>query len=41
MNEAGFLDNNLLDLHNSSYDTKADSILLFYYSFKINPSLKR
>ena len=34
-------DNTLLDLHNSSYDTKAEfNTELFYYSFKIIPSLK-
>ena len=34
-------DNTLRDLHNSSYDTKAESNNCFiYYSFKIIPSLK-
>ena len=34
-------DNNLRDLHNSSYDTKAEFNNCFiYYSFKIIPSLK-
>ena len=32
--------NTLRDLHNSSYDTKAEFNYLFYYSFKIIPSLK-
>ena len=32
-------DNTLLDLHNSSYDTKAEFNNCFYYSFKIIPSL--
>ena len=31
-------DNTLQDLHNSSYDTKAE--FNFYYSLKIIPSLK-
>ena len=33
-------DNTPRDLHNSSYDTKAEVNELFYYSFKIIPSLK-
>ena len=41
-------DNTLRDLHNCSYDTKAEFdnsylrnvVQLFYYSFKIIPSLK-
>ena len=34
-------DNTLPDLHNSSYDTKAEFNNCFiYYSFKIIPSLK-
>ena len=51
MNEAEYLmknygdraastDNTLRELHNSSYDTKAEFNNCFYYSFKIIPSLK-
>ena len=34
-------DNTLLNLHNSSYDTKAEFNNFFYYSFKIIPSLEK
>ena len=34
------MDNIPRDLHNSSYDTKAEVNELFYYSFKIIPSIK-
>ena len=51
MNEAEYLmknygdraastDNTLRELHNSSYDTKAEFNNCFNYSFKIIPSLK-
>ena len=39
--EGVIADNTLRDLHNSSYDTKAEfNNKLFYYSVKIIPSLK-